>query len=188
HPDMRSYRGRPPDLPDIPNLQSRLLSQKGDLERGFAESDRVFDFTFSVPTVHQGYLEPHACIVSVRSDRVEVWASNKSPFKLRDILANLAGIPPAHVLVHAGALGGDFGGKGSFMDVPLCYALSAASGAPVRMVMSYAEELLAANPRHAAVMRIRTGVKSDGRFWARDYQVIYNGGAYAAFKPVGHMN
>jgi CO/xanthine dehydrogenase Mo-binding subunit len=188
HPDVRSYRGRPADLPDIPNLQSRLVSHKGDVERGFAESEHVFDFTFSVPTVHQGYLEPHACVVNARSERIEVWASNKSPFKLRELVASLAEVEPDQVLVHVGALGGDFGGKGSFMDVPLCYALSAISGAPVRMVMSYTDELMAGNPRHAAMMRVRTGVRSDGCFWARDYQVIYNGGAYGAFKPVGHVN
>ena len=30
---------------------------------------------------------------------------------------------------------------------------------------------------------LRSGVKRDGRLWARDARVIYNGGAYGAFKP-----
>jgi CO/xanthine dehydrogenase Mo-binding subunit len=187
HPDKQRYPGLPADLPDIPNLQSRLLRLKGDIDQGLDESDRVFEHVFTTPTVHQAYIEPHACVVYARPEGVEVWASNKSPFKLREILAGVAGLPLDRVVVHAGSLGGDFGGKGSFMDGPLCYLLSAASGRPVRMVMSYVEEFQAANPRHASVMRVRTGVKQDGRLWARDYQVVFDGGAYGAFKPVGHV-
>ena len=38
------------------------------------------------------------------------------------------------------------------------------------------------NPRHPAVVTIKTGVKSDGTFWARHSTVVYNGGAYSGFR------
>ena len=50
------------------------------------------------------------------------------------------------------------------------------------MIMSYTEELMAGNPRHPAVVTIKTGVKSDGTFWARHSTVVYNGGAYSGFR------
>jgi CO/xanthine dehydrogenase Mo-binding subunit len=50
------------------------------------------------------------------------------------------------------------------------------------MIMSYTEELMAGNPRHPAVVTIKTGVKRDGTFWARHSTVVYNGGAYSGFR------
>ena len=55
--------------------------------------------------------------------------------------------------MHPCYIGGCFGGKGDFMDVPVCYLLSFKSGHPVKMVMDYAEEFLAGNPRHAAIVQ-----------------------------------
>ncbi|HYY24691.1 MAG TPA: molybdopterin cofactor-binding domain-containing protein, partial [Candidatus Udaeobacter sp.] len=74
-----------------------------------------------------------------------------------------------------------------FMDVPVCYALSSKSGRPVKMVMDYSEEFVAGNPRHAAVIRVKTGVKKDGRLVAQQLEHIFDSGAYAAFKPQGYL-
>ncbi|MGH7829833.1 MAG: xanthine dehydrogenase family protein molybdopterin-binding subunit, partial [Candidatus Binatia bacterium] len=92
-------------------------------------------------------------------------------------------IPKDRIRVHIVAVGGDFGGKGSLMDIPLCYQLAKVAGHPVKMVMTYAEELTAGDPRHPSVVRLKTGVKRDGTLVAREAEVIFNSGAYAAFKP-----
>jgi xanthine dehydrogenase molybdenum-binding subunit len=70
------------------------------------------------------------------------------------------------------------------MDSVLCYYLAQQSGRPVKMVMSYTEELMASNPRHAAVMTLRTGVTRDGRLTARQAKLVFNCGAYGAFVPL----
>src|SRR4029077_178189 len=69
------------------------------------------------------------------------------------------------------------------MDLPLCYFLAKATGRPAKMIMTYAEELMAANPRHPSTVTIKTGVKADGRIWAREVKAIFNSGAYGGFKP-----
>ena len=86
-------------------------------------------------------------------------------------------------ILHTPAIGGDFGGKGSPMDIPLCLELSRRTGRPVQMTMRYAEELMAAAPRHASVTRVRVGVSRDGRLQAMDVHAIFNAGAYGAFRP-----
>ena len=40
--------------------------------------------------------------------------------------------------------------------------LSKKSGQPVKMIMDYTEELTAGNPRHASIIKVRTGVKKNG--------------------------
>ena len=90
-------------------------------------------------------------------------------------------------MVHPCYIGGDFGGKGDFMDVAVAYVLSRKSGRPVKMVMDYDEELMAGNPRHACAIKVRTGVKRDGRIMAHHLDFVFDSGAYGAFKPIGFL-
>src|SRR4029079_12377660 len=102
---------------------------------------------------------PHACVVIARAaGGADVWACSKVPFALREQVASAFGKPSEDFLVHPCYIGGCFGGKGDFMDVPVCYLLSLKSSRPVKMVMDYAEEFLAGNPRHGAIVRVKSGV------------------------------
>ena len=102
---------------------------------------------------------------------------------LRDQLAAVWGVSTEQIRVNPTSIGGDFGGKGSFMDVPLCYHLALHAGRPVKMVMDYIQELMAGNPRHPALITLKTGVTRDGRILAHQARTVFNSGAYGAFKP-----
>ena len=184
HEELPSYKGfhRPPEM--IPNVFAIQNWSAGDLSSGFEEADIVLEHTFCTQMTHQAYLEPHAAVVALDgSDRIGVWASCKAPFRLKDQLAKQLNLPKDHIRVHIVAVGGDFGGKGSLMDIPICYQLAKAIRRPVKMVMTYAEELTAGDPRHPSLVRLKSGVKKDGTLVAREAEVIFNSGAYAAFKP-----
>ena len=189
HEDLPRYRNAPNPLPDIPNVHSHITWQAGDCESGFAQSDFVFEQTFTTQRAHQAYLEPHACVVAAGpEDSIVLWASNKVPFQTKQYLAEVLKMDPAKILFELSPVGGDFGGKGSLMDIPVAYYLAKATGRPVKIVMSYSEELTAGNPRHPSTITIKTGVKKDGRLWARAVKMIFNSGAYAAFKPNATIN
>ena len=184
HENMASYPGLPQPVSTVNNVFAQNVWDKGDIEQGFAESDLIFEHTFNTQLHHQGYLEPHACVVDIDdTGRVQIWANNKGPFMLREQLAAVWDMPQDNILVNPTSIGGDFGGKGSFMDIPLCYYLAKAAGRPVKMVMDYVQELMAGNPRHPAIITIKTGMKADGRIWARQARTVFNSGAYGAFKP-----
>jgi CO/xanthine dehydrogenase Mo-binding subunit len=190
HPQYRLYPHAPAKyFSDLPNVHSHVTWQLGELEQGFAAADQVFEQTFTTHYVHQGYIEPHASVVAIESDgRAQVWLSNKMPFRTRELLADAVQIPQEQIVVHLIPIGGDFGGKGSLMDVPLCYHLARRTGRPVKMVMTYTEELMAGNPRHPTTIVLRTGVTREGIIVAREARVIFNSGAYAAFKPTPVVN
>ena len=183
HQALSDYEGVQLPLPEIPNLHSYVEWNKGNLAQGFAESDFVFEQEFSTQRVHQGYLEPHAAIVQIDSSgRVLIRCPGKQVYVNKQHLAAWLGVDPRNIVFQPGFIGGDFGGKNTLMDIPLCYYLAKLTGRPVKMVMTYAEELSAANPRHACVITIKTGAKKDGRLWARELKAVFNGGAYAAIK------
>lgn len=188
HENLAAYPGLPQPLSPVNNVFAHNVWSKGDIDRGFAESDLIFEHTFATQLMHQAYLEPHACVVAIDpAGRVQVWANNKGPFMLRDQLAAVWDLPKEQIRINPCSIGGDFGGKGSFMDVPLAYYLAQAAGRPVKMVMDYIQELQAGNPRHPGVITLKTGLKRDGRIWARQAETVFNSGAYGAFKPRVHL-
>lgn len=189
HPDPSGYyyiMGERPSRPH-PNLQGYQLKVKGDddIERAFARAAHVFEDEYVGPRQHQGYIEPHACVVWIERDgTVRVYSINKSPFALRHQLSVVTGVPAQQIVVDSMFIGGDFGGKGHSIHEFACYYLAQATGRPIKSVMTYAEELGACNPRHAVKFFLRTGVAKDGRIVAHQSRAVFNGGAYAAAKPI----
>ncbi len=56
------------------NVAARMELKRGNLEAGFASADVVVEREFRTPTVHQGYIEPHACVARMGEDgRAVVW-------------------------------------------------------------------------------------------------------------------
>lgn len=185
-----SYKGAARGEDGPINLMGRAMEEwGGDIEVALAASDRVFEHTFRTQSHHHGYLEPHSCTVNVEKDgRVNIWSNNKSPYALRAQISGAFDIPQDMITLHSPAIGGDFGGKGSPMDVPLCLELARLTGRPVSMTMRYSEELTAASVRHASVTKVRVGVSDHGRLQAMDVYTVYNSGAYGGFKPGVNFN
>jgi CO/xanthine dehydrogenase Mo-binding subunit len=166
------------------NVQSRVVHGSAEAARtALSTAAYVVDRTYTTASGHQGYLEPQACVAAMDGDRLQVWATNKSPYRLRSQLAECLGLDPASIDIHPGPLGGDFGGKGSPMDIPLCAELARLTGRPVKLVLRYTEDLTATNPRHPARIRVRAGCDRDGRLASVEVRALLNGGAYAGFKP-----
>ena len=185
HADLSVYGGVPKDTLalNVHNGLTRLDWRKGDVESGFREADHVLEHTFRIPARHQGYIEPHASIVAVEADgRIQVWTSAKNPFGVRTQLAYAIAVAEERIRVNVVNVGGEFGGKGDGVDLPIAYLLARRSGRPVKLVMTYAEELAASNPAHPTIVTIRSGVKRDGRIVARSLRALHASGAYGALK------
>lgn len=167
------------------NLQSTYEhGSESAVEAALAAAAFRVDEIYVTPSGHHGYIEPQACVAQAHADgRIDIWMANKSPFRLRDQLAACFELDPALITIHPVAIGGDFGGKGSPMDAPLCIELSRLTGRPVKLVQRYSEDLIAANPRHAARIRVKVGCDANGALLALHIDGLLDGGAYAGFKP-----
>jgi carbon-monoxide dehydrogenase large subunit len=171
------------DLVRDRNICSHTTFVKGDIEEGFRESDHVFEATFRTPTVHQAYLEPHAATVEIDSmGRVTIWTTTQRVFLTREQVHEALGIPWSRIRVIGTYLGGGFGGKETLLE-PILVLLAQKSGKPVRWEFSREEEFQAGRPRHASIIRFKTGVKADGTVVARQAEVYYDTGAYADTGP-----
>jgi CO/xanthine dehydrogenase Mo-binding subunit len=183
HDNLHDYGGLPQPVKNT-NIFLHETYTKGDTAQGFAQADQVFEHTFTTPEVHQAYMETHAAMVDIAADgAITVWSSDKVPFRVRSLMAEIIGVPITRVRVIPSLVGGDFGGKGMIFDEPLCYYLARKARRPVKIVMSRQEEFLAASPRHASIIRLKAGVKKSGELVAWEANAIYDSGAYAGYKP-----
>ena len=151
----------------------------GDIEMGFKEADVVIERTFRTEASHQGYIEPHACVASLRADGSgDVWTCTQGHYMVRTMCASLLGLDLARLRVTPSEIGGGFGGKTVVYLEPIALALSRKAGAPVKMVMSRQEVLRATGPTASSSMRVKIGVKKDGRITAGDAELKFQGGAF----------
>ncbi|MBM2810727.1 MAG: hypothetical protein HW416_1486 [Chloroflexi bacterium] len=183
HPEAEEYYppGKAPVTPH-PNAFDYDTYQKGDedIDRLFQEAYRVVEDVYTGPRQHQGYIEPHGCVVWIDDgDVVHIVSTCKTPFSLRDQIAKVVGVPNDKVVVDNHFIGGDFGGKGTSIDEYPCYYLARATGRPIRSIMTYAEDLTSATPQHAAKYYLRTGVGRDGKIVAHECRAYLNSGAFA---------
>ena len=125
HPEFSTYAGLPDDLPTEPNAAGHSQWLNGDVEKGFAEADLIFEHTFKTIHQHHAYIEPHASVVFLdNGGRVQTWVNSKMPFQVRQQLSEGIDMPTDQIRVNPTTIGGDFGGKGGFMDTHLGFWLS----------------------------------------------------------------
>ena len=189
HPDVMNYKGLPKPLKEPSNDFIYITWGRGDIETGFRQADVIVENTFTTPVVHHSYIEPHSCVVDTAQDgSAQFWSCSKVPYGVREQVANALKLPQEKLTFNPVYIGGDYGGKGDFMDLAVVYLLSKKAGRPVKLVMDYEEEFMAGNPRHASIVHVKTGVKKDGTLVAQHLNFIFDSGAYGAFKPNAFLN
>src|SRR5579871_4179870 len=160
------------------NLINHMKVRRGDVDRGFAESDVVYEDVFSSPALYHCPLEPHVTVAEWEDDRLTIWSSTQMPYFVRQQVADVFRVPPEHVRVLVHTLGGGYGSKTYARMEPLAAVLAWKVGRPVKVVLSRAEEFVTTT-KHDARVRIKTGLRHDGTIVGREVEVHYNGGAYA---------
>ncbi|MYB85848.1 MAG: xanthine dehydrogenase family protein molybdopterin-binding subunit [Acidimicrobiaceae bacterium] len=179
HAHMMTAGANPP-AEEPSNISNITRFSGGELDTGFAEADLVIEREFTTQPVHQGYIEPHACVADTGQDgHTTIWCSSQGHFNVRSSTATLLGWETTRIRVIPAEIGGGFGGKTTIYLEPLAVALSAKAGRPVKMVMTRDEVFRATGPAPGTKLRIKLGVQSDGNLVAGDAYLIYTNGAYA---------
>src|ERR1700759_4062163 len=159
--EVHKFEGKPS------NITGKLEVKKGDIAEGFKNAEVVIERTFTTRPVHQGYIEPHACLVSVAADgKTTIWSSSQGQFMVRAMTAYLAGMPQSDIRAIPAEIGGGFGGKTIVYLEPLATILAKKSGRPVKMVMTREEVMRATGPTSGSKSTVKIGATKDGRIVA----------------------
>jgi xanthine dehydrogenase molybdenum-binding subunit len=169
-----------PQLFEDGNLEGppRILN-RGNIEQGLKESDKVIERVYHCPTMWSGGMEPRACVAQWEGDRLTLWASTQSPFRVHASLAAMFNLPDSNVRVIASYVGGGFGTKSApHTDESLAVMLARKARLPVKLQYSREEEILDSNTRFQVRMYVRIGVKQDMTLNALEVKAYINQGAY----------
>jgi CO/xanthine dehydrogenase Mo-binding subunit len=174
-----------PDAPKIHrnnNVYTSKVISRGDVERGFDESDQIFERRYTTQMIEHVPLEPFASIALWEPDgQLHVYSTNGRITLGRADLARTLSLPMNRIRLTATIIGGNFGGKNEIRTEPILALLAKKTGRPVKAVFSREEEFIASTTRHPLVMDYKTGVTNDGRLRARSVHLVLDGGAYASW-------
>ena len=172
-------QGVPQKDPKPSNIAKHMMISRGDVSEGFAQADLIVERNYTAPTVHQGYIEPQACVVeSKHTGQIDIWCSSQGHFMVRAYTAKILGVDVSQIKVTPAEIGGGFGGKTTIYLEPVAALLSKKSGRPVKMTMTREEVFRATGPASASDVRVKIGVKNDGMITAMEGEVDLDAGAY----------
>jgi CO/xanthine dehydrogenase Mo-binding subunit len=164
------------------NIVHLFKQRKGSIVQGFAESDKIFENTFTSPPANHAALEPHVAVAQVSESHITVWTSCQNPYVVQRQLAGIFKVPMADVRVIVFTLGGGFGGKLNCKLEPIAALLAKKSGRPVKITARRSEVFLL-GVQHECKVKLKTGVKRDGTLVAVEAYCYYNSGAYGDTTP-----
>jgi CO/xanthine dehydrogenase Mo-binding subunit len=162
-----------------PNLINKMEIGFGDTDKGFDEADFIYEGTYRTPAVYHASMETHCAIADFAPDgHLDLWCTTQNIFATRLLICQIFDLPRNRVRVKKPILGGAFGGKVPMSVEPVAVLLSKKAGLPVKIEMSRREDIAASNTRHAARIKLKTGIKKDGTLTAQEIEYVVNTGAY----------
>jgi xanthine dehydrogenase molybdenum-binding subunit len=170
-----------PNIHQGGNLLKHIKVRKGDVDRGFNESDVVLEETFFTQTTDHAFMEPECSIaVPTEDGRMEIYVGSQIPYQDRSQVAKVLGWDEDRVRIVGQIMGGGFGGKEDISGQIHAAMLAEATGRPVKLLFDRHESLLVHPKRHATQISVKIGAKNNGRIVAIKTVLYGDTGAYAS--------
>jgi len=161
------------------NVARRAYLEHGDAEAAFAKAEVIVERSYNTEPVHQGYIEPHACLAHYQADGESLmYTASQGHFDMRAQTAMLTGMSAGDIRAIPAEIGGGFGGKTVVYCEPVAMQLSRLSGRPVKLAMDRAEVFRATGPTSGIKAIVKLGATKDGTIVAADAEFFYQAGAF----------
>ncbi|NQS88542.1 molybdopterin-dependent oxidoreductase, partial [Patescibacteria group bacterium] len=174
-----------PDAPLIHEEQKSNIAFEGhksfgNVEKGFRESDYIFEDRYVTSKVTHCCIETHGCIAYFdQLSKLTILSPHQAPHTVRQELARILDLPLSKIRVVRTPVGGGFGQRlVTDMKEPVATILSRLTGRAVKIVNTREEEFSTARTRYPYIIYLKTGVCKDGRILVRQAKVIVDNGAY----------
>jgi 4-hydroxybenzoyl-CoA reductase subunit alpha len=166
------------------NIERDVLFELGSTAQGFAEADLVREATYNCAEVCQNQMEMHAAIADYDAvrDRMTVHASTQVPYYVHLMLSQILGMDMSRIRVIKPHVGGGFGCRTEALNIELIAALLArkANGC-VRIVTSREETFITHRGRPETDIKLKIGMRKDGRITAVECDCDQRGGAHSGY-------
>ncbi len=168
------------------NLCVHHKVSKGDIEKGFAQSDIILERDYRTQKIEHAYLEPEAVLARPgENGGVTIVGSVQNLYTIRRAVARVLGVELSRVRIEQAVLGGSFGGKDEVMGAMCCRAalLALATGRPIKIVNSREQSMRESYKRHPYRIEYKIGATESGVIKAIQSVMYADAGAYATMSP-----
>jgi CO/xanthine dehydrogenase Mo-binding subunit len=177
-PDWGPPPARPAETADS------MLREDAGVETALTSAPTRLCERYFTPHVSGAPLGPSVGVADIRADSAVMYGSTQAPFRLREEVARIAGLPVDHVHFRPKAMSGGFGRHGASDAAIEAARLSKAVGRPVRVQWGRVDELRAGPNRPEMTAEIEAALNADGRIIAWRSNVWTNPYTYdAAARP-----
>jgi len=166
------------------NLEREVNHEFGDVRAGFAAADLVREERISCAEVNHAQIEPHACLADYDplTGRLTVQSVSQVGYYLHLMLARCLEMDTSRIRVVKPFVGGGFGARVEVLNFEIVTALLArAAAGKVFTQLSREENFLTHRARPQTDIRLKLGMRRDGRLTACECEVVQRGGAYAGY-------
>jgi CO/xanthine dehydrogenase Mo-binding subunit len=166
------------------NLCSRTSFREGDIERGWRDSDLIFEGSYQTQPQAHVSLEPCGALAEMDANgRISLWSANQSVFRVQANVAESLGLPMSRLRCLTPKIGAGFGNKMEPHVQPIVVLLAMKAKRPVKLILTREQDFEMVRARHPFQIRMKTGVKRDGTLVAREVEVLLDGGAFGDDSP-----
>jgi CO/xanthine dehydrogenase Mo-binding subunit len=160
--------------PGEPNYDPNATAafRHGDVEKGFAESDIVKEFTYRFEGARIAPIQQQSCLAKWDGDQLTFWGMGQGIYPNRAALARYVGIPERNIRYINKYNGCTFGGtgiSGSGSGFPYwghIAHLAKETGRPVKALLTKEEEIVHVAIKSEVVSNFKVGLKRDGKIHA----------------------
>jgi len=166
------------------NVLREVHAEFGDSAAGFADADLVHEKTFTFAEVNHAHIEPNATLAAYDPERdgVTLHTTTQVPYYVHLKVAACLQIAESQVRVIKPFLGGGFGARTECLHFEIIAALLARTArGTVRLLQTREETFLAHRGRPWTLVKMKLGLKRDGRITALALEATQAGGAYAGY-------
>ncbi len=162
------------------NIVQEIKVRKGDLQKGWQQSEVVVEADYSLPQANHIAMEPRNARVEIKPDgQVIIDSSTQGPFNIQKFISKYFNLDSSKVTVRAPLVGGGFGGKTTVHVEFIAYLASrAVNGRPVKLVESREQDMISSPCLWGLEARIKLGAAADGTLQAAEITFIADVGAY----------
>jgi CO/xanthine dehydrogenase Mo-binding subunit len=182
HGDMEYYRYMKEVFPTPgTNIANHVKIRKGDMEKGWAESEVIVEENFVLPQSDHAAIEMRSVRAQIKADgQIILHTPSQAPFIIRKKLSRHFGMDPGTIIVHTPFVGGAFGGKAAVQLELIAYLASkAVNGREVILTNSREEDMVSSPCRIGLQAKIKFGASKDGRIRAAELTYLVDTGAYS---------
>ena len=167
------------------NIASRYRIRKGDMRRGWQDSEVVVEEVYSLPPSDHLAMEVRSAQAEIKPDgAVHITTASQSPYTVRKLVSSLFDVEEGKVQVHVPFVGGGFGGKSTVQLEILAYIASRAVGGRLVRVQNTREQDMATSPGRLGLEgRVKLGAGRDGVVHAAEMRFWLDTGAYTDIAP-----